>query len=250
MIGKKSEISFVVVLFLVTASLVVAAQLTSSAEAASLDDSMLWASVNVKSAITPGLSDSTLRQISDNKLAMVKNHLGKEVSYSYEQAYRVYTLSNVDIINAFYEKGSLSYCISPDFTWNIPLISGKQTVGTATLSPKDEAWHLSSYGDAPVGEVSSLSDLDKMIALLANKELVNITEIKAVYLPIYRFTILHICSNGEEYVMAVSEVRFADIKTHEIYTVESFINALEKAFGKPVPRDPNEPIFYGIPGVK
>lgn len=250
MIRIRKGLSSLAILLLVVASLVATVQLTSDAQAVGLDESMLWASADVRAEICPGLNDNALRQISDSGLARIRKHLGEGTGYSYDRAYRVYSLSNVDVINAFNEKGSLCQCISPEFKWNVPLIAGKQTTGTATLTLRDKTWCVSSFGDAPSGEVSLLGDLNKMEALLTDKGLSNITQIKAVYLPLYHITMLYICSDGEEYAMAVNEARFTDIETYEIYTAKQFIDALEKAFGKPVPQDPKEPVIYGLPGSK
>lgn len=252
---SKEGVIGIAVLLLIVAPLLATVWSTPNAQAYDSDSASLWASPDVLAKIQPGLESESLKQIAEIKLERIKKNLeNQSIAYSHERAYRIYSMTNADIITPLAEGGSLGDCISSDYEWYVPLVSGRLTVGTAKLSPnEDGTWRVASYGDAHKEECSLLGDLSKISKLLAAEGLKNVTDIKAAYLPIYHTTMLYIKADGQEYAMVTSEARFTDIVTGKLYTAKDFVDAFERAFGRPVPIDPMTSPFewlFGVTGVK
>jgi len=253
-VSKKNAIA-IAVLLLVVAPLVITVWATPNAQARDTEAASLWSSSDVLASIQPGLGSESLKQVAETKLDLIKKNLENQgIAYAHEQAYRIYSMANPDIITALAENGSLGDCISSDFAWYVPLVSGRFTVGTAKLSPKEDgSWRVASYGDTHKEESSLLGDLSNISKLLASEGLKNVTDIKAAYLPIYHTTMLYIKADGQEYAMAAGEARFTDIVTGKLYTAKDFAGAFERAFGRPVPFDPKtSPLEWpvGVTGAK
>ncbi len=251
--SKKTGIT-VALLLLAVVPLLATTWFGPDARAVAADDTTLWSTSDVLTEIRPGLNNDKLRTTAEGELECIRRTLENEgISYAHEQAFRIYSMVDVDIIKQFEEKGSLGECISTDYRWNVPLVSGKLTTGTAKLAAdKDGTWSVVSYGSAQLEECALLSNLSKISELLADNGLKNVTDIKAAYLPLYRTTMLYIRADGQEYAMAANEARFTDIETYKVYTAKEFVAAFERAFGRLVPyvRTPLEEIPIGVNGSK
>lgn len=251
--NRSRQDGIAVALLLLAVVSVLAMTWTGGSDALAADDTALWSSSDVLAQIQPGLVNEELRQTAEGELERIREALGSQsINYAHERAFRVYSLISVDIINMFEEMGSLGDCISTDYRWHIPLVSGGLTTGTAKLAAdKDGAWHVASYGTAQLQEYTLLTDLSKISKVLTIEGLTNVTDIKVAYLPLYRTTMLYIKADGQEYAMAVSEARFTDIAMGKIYTAKDFVAAFEAAFGKPVPfKGPLEDLPIGVKGSK
>jgi hypothetical protein len=154
----------VVVLLVALVPLLIATWLGPNARAMATDDTTVWATSDVLTKIQPGLNNDELRTTAAAELECIRKTLDSEgISYAFERAFRIYSLVDVDVIKKFEEKGSLGECISTDYKWHIPLISGKLTTGTAKLAvDTDGTWRVASYGNAQLEEGALLSNLSKI----------------------------------------------------------------------------------------
>lgn len=248
------------VLLLAAVPMWVSAWSAPDAQAAAADSSHIWSTPKVLAEAQPGLTNEGLKQIADSKLERIRKNMSGEgalnrqdtqINFSYPQAYRVYSMAERDIINGYDEKGSLGECISSEYRWYVPLVSGEKTVGTGRLAEREDgSWGLVAYGEVSEEECSLLGNLDQIEAMIARKGLENVTEIKAARLPYYFTIMLYVYADGDEYAALTSQSKFIDLQSHELYSAKDFVGAIEKAFGRIVPQPLGEPasIFFGNSG--
>jgi hypothetical protein len=147
--------------------------------------------------------------------------------------FQLFILTNPDLVAEFQRVGNLGDCIGNDYVWKVPLMSGGYTSAVATLAETEaQHWKVGDFGiKTKEEEYGLLGDAGRIAELLAVEKLQDISDAKAVALPMYHTSILYVRAADQEYAVVLSPVRFADLVVHKAYRAEDLVGALEAAFG-------------------
>lgn len=206
---------------------------------------------NVESKLSPGLesvdksiseffsstSSAAIKQIEEDFISSFgkeEDNVGayKGLNFQPDMSYKVFTLSNENIITVYEKTQNFGDVISENYMLKTPIKNANdKVIAVATFYKINGKWELGAYGKMD-SKQTVLSDIKEIMGLLSNSEsksssLVNIQDMKTVILNKYDTYVIYIKTTDKEYIIPLSTNKlFTALEEKKLYEVSDFFKTL------------------------